>query len=137
LRRIAKRVPGGLPATLPPEDSKARDAEAGERRPHEVRHDAQIFGNDLGTGLQEDCQRLLPERDLFGLEGRREERLAAILWPRIRSIEPDEMIDPVSIVERGAAAGALAEPLIIPRRDDVPPVDRHSPILARGAECVR
>ena len=46
------------------------------------------------------------------------------------------MIDPVAVVQIRAAARALAKPPEILARDDVPPVHRHAPVLAVGAEGV-
>src|SRR5262249_38748464 len=51
-------------------------------------------------------------------------------------IETDEMIDPVAVEQRGAAARAIAQPAEVVARDHVPSVERRAPVLALGAERV-
>ena len=46
------------------------------------------------------------------------------------------MIDTVSVEEIRAAPRALVQPAKMLGGDDVPPVERHAPVLARGAEGV-
>ena len=113
---IAERLPVAVPVPLPPKHAEAGDAEPRERRADEIGHRAEILGDDLDAGLAEDAEHPLAERDLRRLVGRREERLAAVLRPRVGPIEADEMIDAVAVVEIRAAPRALAQPAEIARR---------------------
>ena len=66
----------------------------------------------------------------------RELRGAAVMRPEVRAVKADEVIDPVAVEQICVAVRAVAQPVEIPLREHVPPVDRKPPVLARLAECV-
>jgi hypothetical protein len=68
---------------------------------------------------------------------RREARFASRPRSAVGAIEAHQVIDAVAVVQIGAAAGALAEPAEILCRQNLPVVERHSPVLPGRAERVR
>src|SRR5262249_32865852 len=55
----------------------------------------------------------------------------------VRAIETNEMVDAEAVIEIRVAPRAVAEPPETIGRDDVPPVNRHAPVLAGLAEGIR
>ena len=137
VHRIAERLAGRVPLPLPARHAETGDLESRERRADEVRHGAEVLGDDLRAGLTEDGEHLLSERGLLRLVGRREERLAAGARPAVGAIEADEMIDTVAVEQLRTAARAIAQPAELVGAHRVPAVDRHPPVLAAGTEGIR
>src|SRR5207253_31803 len=125
-----------MPVTLPAEHFETGNAKPRERRADEIGDDSEILGDDFRAGLAKDREHAFAERDLRRFVGRREERAAAVLRIGVRAVEADEVIDAVSVVEVRAAARALAQPTEVLRRDHVPSIQRHPPVLSRRAERV-
>src|SRR5512138_948471 len=126
-----------MPLALPPEDLEAGNAKPGQRVAHEVRHDAQIFGDDLDAGVAEDRDDLLAKRHLSGLRVGHEACRAAVFRPAVRAVETHEIVDAVAVVEIAMAPRAFPQPSEAVLRDGVPSIHRHAPFLAGGAEGIR
>src|SRR5262249_9142142 len=136
-RRIPERLPLGVPVTFPAKHAEARDLEPRERGAYEIGNGAEVFGDDFRSGLAEQLEDAIAERQLCLFASRRERRFAAAgARSRIGAVEADQVIDPVAVVERRAASSAVAQPAKITGGDDVPPVRRHPPVLSGGAEGV-
>src|SRR5436190_6722446 len=135
--RIAERLAVRVPVPFPAEDAETGDGKPRERFADEIWNRAEVLGDDFGAGGTKQAEDPLTERHLCGLIGRREKGFAPVDGAAVGSIEADEVIDPVSVVEIRAAARALSKPAVILAGNHIPAVYGHAPVLARGAECVR
>ena len=64
------------------------------------------------------------------------EVVMAVALANVGAIEADEVIDAEAVVEIGAAAGALPQPVVVVVAHRVPAVHRQSPVLSGLGECV-
>src|SRR4029450_5445906 len=115
----------------------AGNSEARQRRPHEVRDDAEVFGDDVAPGRAKDGERVLAKGVLLRLVGGPEEGPASAARAAVRAVEADEVIDAVAVVQVGAPTRPRAEPGEPVGRGGGPVVEGHPPVLTGCAESVR
>ncbi len=126
-----------MPMSLPAKHAIAGDAESSERLANEVRDDAQVLGNDLGSGVTENTQDALAECGLLRLPGRHEYAVAPAKRAHKHSIKAHQVIDSIAVEEISVAPCPLHEPIEIALGKHVPSVGGKSPVLTRCAERIR
>jgi len=104
--RVAKRLSFPIPVALPSQHAKTGHAETRERRADEIGNGSEILGDDFGACVAKYVKHMFAKRELLGLRRWRKEafaiagaRFADGFRARVGPIEPDEMIDPITVVQ--------------------------------------